>query len=429
MYCLLNKKNVECKLPSEAPTPQYTSEFFESNNHQKPSVKFPQLDQTFQQIRCLVKGGLRSSDLKIQHAMHFLRHYLESIKNELKSDWVSHGVEIGVSGNEITPLTLIKVELAPAQLQDGVQANDATEADDMWMAMTILGIFRIGRTSNAQYRATLMARLNTQIKCLNQDAIPLVDDVNLMGSFINNPMYVKVVAVVDMYFNMFREDERSILRFGTLGSRYQDCSSLMSISHLTSLTGLPLETVLDWIFVESIGREMLAMLKEGQELDNPNSYTPYMMPLGLSTKSPYSASYAPGTYTLIHIIGSIMHSTRSYHARMVSDSNIANIKINALVMAYVLSNKGSLRKVFVKEEYKDIFGDDNKRDQEDDDSVDSLDLDELPRSNDPIEWYNWLESNSFEIPEKIMGVMKRECRKISGTRPNTVGHHVYSTMA
>ena len=66
----------------------------------------------------------------------------------------------------------------------------------------------------------------------------------------------------------------------------------------------------------------------------------------LVQKTFYSTSKNPHTYFVIHAVGTLLKSTRSKHAKHLSDRNILNNVYNAKLMAYAFSNSVKLQKTF-----------------------------------------------------------------------------------
>ncbi|ADG86356.1 nucleoprotein N [Coastal Plains virus] len=425
MYCLLNDKPIELSVPSENAEAQYCSDFFEKNNKKKPTLRIPKLPINLNDLRSLIKGGLKANDLKIQHVLCYLATMYQQIKGELRDDWESFGIHIGSKEDTISIVDLCEIEMYDDKLIDGVKSNDASASDDQWMTFACLAIYRLARTQNVQHRATVLTRINNQLIALNPNAIKLTDNSALYSSWLSNLNYTKLVAIADMFFVKFKDHELSVYRFGTIPSRWKDCGALTSLSHLRTLTGLSLDEIVSWVFVPSIGRELVKMMRPGQELDKQDSYVPYLMDLGLSQKSPYSSATNGGLYTWVHLIGSIMHSQRSLNARMINENELPNIRISAMLTAYVKFNKGSLTRVFVKQEEKDLYRDSSPEDE----GSDYLDFTQKPEGDSPDDWFSWLEMNKFSLDDHIKEAIAKECRKIQNTRSGTIGAYVQNTMS
>ncbi|UNP42117.1 nucleoprotein [Porcine ephemerovirus 2] len=422
MYCTVTDSVIRPKRPHDNVPAQFPKDYFSRNNHTKPTIRVPQKDLSIQDARELVRGGLVRNDLNVKHAMRYMYLILAKINETAEEDWESFGIKIAQKGCQVTPWDAFNIIEDKDKLVDGVKDNKAVDEDDKWMALSIVTTYRLARTNNQTHRNNLIVKANQQIAGMNKDAPSLIDLPAQQAAWISNPDFTKMMAAIDMFFNRYKNSEWAFLRFGTIPARYKDCAGLMSIGHLCDVTGLELDDVLDWIFVGTVATEIVNMMKEGNEVDDPYSYMPYMMELGISLKSPYSSSMCPGLYTFVHIVGCLLYSERSKNARMVSDNNLVNIKMNAEVLAYVRSKKGDLVKAFVKENEKDRL-----EKTTDESEIAEVDMSQMPTSNDPMEWFAYLEFMDFNLPEEIKHHTKSESKKITNTRAGTIGNHVSTT--
>ncbi|AFR23533.1 nucleocapsid protein [Adelaide River virus] len=428
MFCTINQKAVQPAKPSDTTTPQYPADFFNKNNHQKPTVRVTQRGYKIQELREIISNGIVQDDLNSHHVVRYMELIMEDITDTLDEDWNSFGVKIGRKGDKITPLSLVNVMIEEDELIDGKRNNGVNKKDDKWIMLVITSYYRFAFSQNQNHRSNLITKLNLQLRTFLKDPPTIVDNMGLFTSLISNINFTKLISALDMFLNRFKNNDWSYLRFGTIASRYKDCSALMSLSHVCDVTGMKMEEFMDWIFVYSTGEDMIKLMKEGNEIDNPMSYMPYTMSMGLSTKSPYSSINCPSIYSFIHMLGSFLGSERSRNARMVSENNIVNLKVNAGVVSYVKSHRASMIKAFISNDVKEQWynNDDNDNENGGDDESDE-ELDEMPKGDNPVEWFMYLESRHFELPEEIKNFMNREARKITNPRVGTIGKFV-STM-
>lgn len=128
----------------------------------------------------------------------------------------------------------------------------------------------------------------------------------ICGSWLNDRGFLKMVAGIDMFLHWFKDNESAILRMGSLESRFRDCAGLLSYGYAQSILNIDAGDLMDWIFVKSMGDELVKMSTEGQESGNKESYFP---DLGLVSKSAYSSNANPYLFLWIHIIGCILWVT------------------------------------------------------------------------------------------------------------------------
>ena len=181
------------------------------------------------------------------------------------------------------------------------------------------------------YSDALKTRMLSQMKILGckLGAFP---PKTLYETWILDESYNKMIAAVDMFFHRFPSNQDSSMRICTLRSRYKDCSGLLSIGYICNLLNLSQESkILDWIFTEKLSDEMEQMLKIEEEITGENSYFPYQSDLKLVQKTYYFATKNPHTYFVIHAVGTLLNSTRSKHAKFLSDHNVINNVFNAKI--------------------------------------------------------------------------------------------------
>ncbi|AIS40844.1 N protein [Santa barbara virus] len=440
MYCNITEEVITPCIPKEQSDPQYPSDFF--GKKQKPQLIIPQSNWEDKALRNAVYYGILGGDLDIRLALQYLYRTLKKLEGELSDDWESFGLKIGRKGEKINPFSMYDVTETQEPNIDGKTGKEVSEEEDQWMPFWILSHYRLAKTQNDAHRVTLAERLNEQILSINPDASEVTSGKSLFLGWALNANYSKIVAGLDMFLNKFKQHSHSFLKMTTLPSRYRDCSAILNLSHISSVTGLDITAVLDWVFVGQVAKEINQMLKPGQEIDKNDSYTPYLMDMGLSMKSPYSATACPTFHTWCNIICCLLHSERSKNARLISENNIMNVTANAMIMVYVISNRVSIVKAYSKEKppvkmnptpapaAKITINNSNadSSDESDDESISSEFL-ARPRTNDPADWFQYLINNDCNVPEEIKRYIRSEARKITNPRQGTIGKHVLEKMA
>ncbi|CAH0730443.1 unnamed protein product, partial [Brenthis ino] len=157
--------------------------------------------------------------------------------------------------------------------------------------------------------------------------------------------------------------------------------------------------------------EILRITRAGQETGNPYSYFPYQSDLGLVRRSPYSSNANPYLFTWIHIIGSILGHKRSQNARFIFDGRLADVGLNAVLVAWVYGY-GYMGRGGEAEDEEDRAGHDE---------------DELwvkTQGRDPKTWYSLLKKAGFKLPRVVLKTIARRRERIMDVRDDTVGEYV-----
>lgn len=228
-------------------------------------------------------------NLKINDVKIFLYIYFKGREVDATEAWTSFKVKICETSHKVTPMSLVKAEDAQTTGSENVSGN-ATEKDDLWMALYLCTIYRVSYIQYEDHRNVILGRLEDQLKTMIEDFgnfdIHRSEIYSKYKHFVNDSEYVKLIACCDMFYYKFKTAPEAILRLGTLSSRFKDCASLLTFRHLGEVMGYTdPDEILDWIFVKSLAEKVDRMMKGTEELDNQYSYLPYLSDLQLTTQS------------------------------------------------------------------------------------------------------------------------------------------------
>ncbi|WGL21405.1 nucleoprotein [Killamcar virus 1] len=334
--------------------------------------------------------------------------------NTVEKAWISFTVNIGAVGDEITPLSLLEVTTTP--LSDVPAAKQlVTEEDDLWIVFLITGIHRINQLpAYDSYIEKIIERMMDLVKSVKAEAPKPNHKVYTGWSM--DPNFLRLIAAIDMFFARFARDGRAKIRFGTIISRYRDCSMISSLVHLKKITGLSPEELQGWIFVPSAGDDYEKIMQPGQEIDMDDSYMPYLSDMKLSMKSPYSAAECSVLHLFAHMTGCYLGSKRSLSARIPEEKDMINVQINAALLAYAVRNHATLEKVFLTE-------DDEHLEFEEGDAEDLEDG--MPDGSYSTAWFSWIKIRRGRLNNQI----KEYCNSLivnDDLRDDSVGLWLYN---
>ncbi|WAD86929.1 nucleoprotein [Tupavirus incomtus] len=425
LYSKKTQRVLTTAVPLDRDVAEYPSEFFEKSRA-KPTFPYHPTTTPLADLRQMVAGTMRSGKLDLEVCKAYLLAVLTDQTEELQQDWVSFGVEIGKKGHKVGPFCMVtrQAEGSPKVYDSQEKNNTVTAADDIWMVMHLLAFYRIGRgTTIGSYRNLLITKVNAMIMAINPDAIPINATAQAIETWQNDSGYCKIVACVDMFYSYFKKSPWAVIRVGTIPSRYKDCAALTSMSHFARLLGQDLAKCLEWSFVGRVSDEIEALLKPGQELDNPYSYTPYMMDLGISRTSPYSTVRNPSWHLFCHSVGALMQSTRSIQARHLEAADQSNILANAQLVVFVFETKIVWSKNFKPE------GSTDPSDSLDGLLTESVGTSSLPSGVEADEWFAWMKLNGFTLPKACLKHCEKNARKLKDSRESSIGKYVAARLA
>lgn len=188
---------------------------------------------------------------------------------------------------------------------------------------------------NPEYLTVISKRINTHMKSWSDSAVGLPLVLDKYESWAMDTGYTGLIAAIDMFFYRFPNHSSAKIRVCTTGSRYRDCTSLLSYSYISDLLGFPnFEQLVLWMFIPAIGDEIDRMMKSGEENVDQYSYFPYQIDLRLVRKSCYSATANPLFHQFAHAIGCLMKSDRSMKARFITDKLKTTIIAKAHALPY-----------------------------------------------------------------------------------------------
>lgn len=264
-------------------------------------------------------------------------------------------------------------------------------------------------------------RVTTQLRAIKSSAPEMTDIVDIYSSWASDKGYNTIAAAYDMFFHRFPNHPHANMRIGTIGTRFRDCSALLSYGYLSNLLGMEkLTDVMDWVFVEQIGTDIDRMMTSQDELIDQFSYFPYHVDMGLVMKSAYSASANPHFFEWVHTVGTYMKSQRSMNAAHVCESRLTDITSNAACVAYAYSSNALFTKVYTE------TGEPLAMIEDDDDETgeDLNPYDEVLKRRDPTSWCTMLQSMDGKIPIPVKNHIKKIIECIVDPRSGTIAENL-----
>nr|WCD55362.1 MAG: nucleocapsid protein [Adumi ohlsrhavirus] len=402
----------------------YPSAWFDANPNKKPAIKLMPVEENQRaSIQAAVRAGFDNGTLDHRIALRFLFDEFNRKEGILNSDWTSFDRNIGLTGNRITLRHLIDFEYdeeAPPLVASGPIMGDG---EVLKYIIAICSIYRLAQVTREDYKAQILNNVQNLMAPLGDPELDVGNALLTLKRWLGYQPYVKMMAVIDMFLNEFPYHTYAQARIGTIVTRFKDCSTLISTAHITKSLGLTFEEFAEWIWTKKCADQFMQIIKGGEEVDNPRSYAMYFMDLGLSVKSPYSASVNPDLHFFYHVIGCCSGIVRSRNARMVGQPEILNILANAVVLHGVMGNFATMGQQF------NPTGIPVELDESEQDPIDIIAEDDMPQEKDSSLWLGYVMGKHGRIPQKIIKRAAREWREHADTREETVGRFLYERSA
>ncbi|ALP32031.1 putative nucleoprotein [Tongilchon virus 1] len=392
----------------------YPSEWFAVEGREKPTMMLiPTGGVTREGIHATVRAGFADGSLDARVAVRFLYDEFHLKSGTLNTDWTSFGKAIGARGGAVTIACLLSVtedEQCPPLVQG---ANLMSDSEILKYVIMICSVYRIGQISREDYRTKISDNVRNLLEPLEGDDMDPQQYSADFKRWIAYQPYVKMMAAIDMFLQEFPFHVYSQARVGTIITRFKDCSALISTQAITKCLGLDFVDFAPWIWTSRCAEQFVRVTKGGEEMDNPRSYAMYFMDLGLSSKSPYSASVNPDLHFFYHVIGTCSGLQRSRNARFVGQPEVNNILLNALVVHYVMGTFATINEQFsvTGEPIQDV------EEQQAEPG--------LPQGKDPALWLGYMMQRNGQIPVHMRRRAGQEWLQHPESRDDTIGRYLY----
>lgn len=148
-------------------------------------------------------------------------------------------------------------------------------------------------------------------------------------SWYNNLEFRVLIAALDMFWNKFPDSLGVKRRVCTINARFKDLSIISELRRLSQISSKRVKDILHYIFSRIIRDEIMVIERSSEEIDQEDSYFPYMRELRLSKKSLYNNVHL---YNWIAICGALLGSKRLFNARIISESGLL-VAMNLAIFA------------------------------------------------------------------------------------------------
>lgn len=422
------RTNKTLYVPTFAPEKgvEFPWKWFEDNPDSKPICRLnifkgSNLETSRQYAAEFISGKING----VTSIVTYLYHMLGTIQETLVTNWKSYGITLG-KGSTISPLSFLSIEKTEIELPSiQVGAERIGPEFDHVIMLAIVGAYRVAVT-HENNRKTISDRL-TQIIIQHRPTTSqnnqMLNDLSAHGEILSGCTGVEMMlAALDMFFTKFPQHPLANLRIGTIVLRYLGCSALLDLNHFRSLLSYAKSSkVLQWVFISNVGQEIDIMFRDKKdEITQDDSYFPYLIGLRLSQKSPYAAASAPTFHCLVHIVGSLMGTPRSYNALMLETGAPHLLAVNAAII--YLGNKRilGLAPTYMPEPQATLYREAQEKQLCLDLGLDmDSELDKLPET--PLEWYGHYQDQNFVFTEKDKAELKNAIGVLRNVRERTVG--------
>lgn len=423
------------------PTPclsrEYPSEWFAAHPGSKPVALVKRCFASEDHLARAVSAGLAAGRLPVEYVVQFMHVEGAKITCTLEEDWKSFGVTIGCAGETISPWDLLNIteQVGPENLVNSdvtAAASDGSSPDRDGLFALVACIYRLlvtnCRGERRDYRQRLLDKQLKRMLGMFRTSGRCLDGAEKnFEHWVKDRSFLSLIAALDMFLNRFSCHRMSILRAGTMVSRYKHCTVIDDIKSASKFASMGPFEFAQWVFVERAAAEVVAILREGEELFASRSYAPYLSDLGLCQRSPYSATANPLMHFFCKATAALRGHSESKNSKIACDGDLIGVTLNAMVFAYAKENINTFRMgVFTSmEELREC------------ELLEAAKTNvprgygEMPKVFEAAEWYQYLSEKSFVIDPKISRNLLIYLRPLgsSDMREGTVGAKLLELIA
>lgn len=400
--------------------PAYPSQWFTNHPDAKSKLVIPKVDPldnltNLTKLKALIKAKVGTHELEPHTIIAFLYHIINAEKGKLRTAWTSFSRVIGATDAVIGLENIVDVDEQDMNIPYIDNLEPMGDDEILTHLVFFCAVYRIHLIDRDDYKDRLVKVLTTIIKSNAIHGIDVRTALTYHGNLTNMVEYSILMATVDMFMREFPKHPHACVRFGTMVARYRDCSALLSLSYLLKTFSIDSLDFAEWIWNTQTAEEYMRILEPDQEMDDPRSYSMYFMELGLSDKSPYSATVNPNLHFLIHSIGSASNYARSLNARFVGDPTTTILIYVANVFHYALGKFPRVTQGF-NNLGKPVIGPA---------SEDPESIAHIPATSDGAAWLGWLFDRHLILPEVVEKIVYTDWAARKETRAETIGRFMY----
>lgn len=384
----------------------YTSDGIQKLNGEKPTINVGQTSKTKHELAAEIKGCNNiKRRLPASLVLTFISKCCEDIKETLSETWSSFGLTIGAKDTVITPLSILKVVEKEQDWESCESALEDSEEYKYWLYYCVFTM-KLLDEKNENRKRYLMRTMDNTLRSMKKPrewGMSASTDGFICPT--NDKNLLCLLSAIDMFLVRFPESAYSGLRAGTDCYRQKGFGALQAMRHTCNFFGFSdLNELKQWASTERMIEEITRILKDGEELEEPYSYSNYLIGMNLSGKSPYSAGSNNGIYFFCNSLCALYGCQKGAQARMMLEFDWPGTR-SEVFFAFLGNVNNQKRKKSVTSFVDTVEAEDYKKD--------------FPASSS--EWFQWLQQN--KVSKKHAEMMRRACEKIICAREGTIGEH------
>lgn len=336
----------------------YPSQYF-AVNPQKPIVRVVSKTPDIQ-LNTMNGALFGSAEVQPFVVVAFMHRALSKWKKvEISTEWISHRLTIStVGGCAVTDLYTAQELTVDNDISVETLEGQHCTNDNFYLywACAASRIHASESSKAEEYKSNILTKITTRggDEIFAGSKIPQMA-MGRWNATVNDPNYLILISMIDMYLNRHPSHECAALRVATIPTRLHGFSTYQDLRHLTELLSVKLDMALRFIYSDKIGKEVDQLIKTGEEVEDRFSYTPYLVKMGCIQSSPYSSNNNQYFSCWVHAIGCMMGNSRSCNAKKLDKVSPLTIFHHAAVVAYYMKDGDDPTVQFVDESGTDKY--------------------------------------------------------------------------
>lgn len=313
---------------------KFAGSFFEAEPR-KPPITIVMQDDHPDDIAAAIVSSNSGNRVNADAINFMIYKQLEQIKATLPENWESFGVEIGKKGDIITPLSLLEVNISSGDSNPKAKLPSKTRPCTARLAMYYIFAPMCLDTPHERQRNALAAKMAAAVPVGQKiRSVSHKDVAMLYCAMTNNSTYARMASALDMFMERFPDHAGYKMRVGTECTRYMHSAANFLIPHFSALLGVSGKSeILNWILALDAKRDAEKLFDPLNAVDDPYSYSPYGVSMGLVSKSIAAIKHNTDLHVYVHTVGAILGNERSRKAKMLKDCSTVPVKMAFVVGA------------------------------------------------------------------------------------------------
>lgn len=418
-------KVMHSEAPTAKPKPDFPSVWF-AEKKTKPQLIVYKFTFSPAVLRKIVHKHLLAGQLHPDIAVAFLKDAASTFEHVLRQRIASFGQVIGEDGDKITPLSI--VEVTEKDWGGAVpESTIATEPpSDAVLVASIAMAYRLAvaksRGGTDAYLVTLRDRCKTMLSSPPYSDQGLhVDNWHTNKNWANHRDLRAMMAAYDMFFYIASDHEFSGIRAGTLVCRGRDCAVLGDLQRAARAMGQAPCDIFYWCFALILYAELDIVGTEGQELGEEFSYYHYASDLGVSKRSPFSASMCPGLHLLCNSVAALLGMEDAQNTRFVNCEGPNSVLSNAAFVAYAFREGTGFGPMVARtvDEARQTRADMDEEARKEQDNQ-AIDGEVPPLSQEPGVWHMYMRTRDWRLPHQITNWCRQRVALFKAVRAGSI---------